>query len=88
MLDITQAELAEKRRLKCVMAVRLFQRQKGKAFVQVTLDGAQVDVELFRQFLRNELFPIVELAQDVRQAVAQGVTIISAGGALDVQRSV
>ena len=42
------------------MAVVLFQFQEGQSFVQVALNGAQVDAELLRQRMGVELLALVQ----------------------------
>ena len=79
-LHVGQCERAQPLAVDGVKAVFFFQIQKGKALVQVALNGAQVDAEIIHQRMRVEPFAFIEAAQDFGQPEGQGVGVVGFAG--------
>ena len=73
--DVAGAELAEKSRVEVIAAAGLDERQIGEAFVEVALDGAQIDAEFVGQRLGVELLTLIQLDQHLRQSIHKGVVV-------------
>ena len=73
MLHVGKSKLAQAQWVGGVKTVFFLQFQKSKAFVQITLDGAQVDPEFLDQRMRIKFFASVEATQDFGQPVGNGV---------------
>ena len=71
-LDILLRQQTQPRPADPVMAVVLFQLQEGQSFVQVALNGAQVDAELLGQRMGVELLALVEAPQQLAEPVGNG----------------
>ena len=59
-----------------VVTLNLLQGQIGKACVEIALDRPQIDAKLIGKGLWVKLLTLIELNQNLREAVNQGVVIV------------
>ena len=63
-----------------VATIRLHQRQVREAYIEVALDGAQIDPEFVCQRSGVKLLALIELDEHLREAINECVVIVSSHG--------